>query len=228
MTSPAALQTAISKLTVWRKGDQRAPHKPLLLLYVLSEYKKGHEQLFNYGDEIHQPLLQLLTDFGPSRKKHYPSMPFWRLRGDGFWELENAEHCTPRPRSKEPPKQELIEHQVAGGFDSTSFQLLLRRPALIDKLAQQILNEHFPESVQVSLAERLGFDINKGLNSRDPRFRDVVLRAYHYRCAVCGYDLRLGWLTGRSGSRPHQMETVRWPLPCGEWFGTLHTSSFRF
>ncbi|AXG49188.1 phosphorothioated DNA-binding restriction endonuclease [Photorhabdus laumondii] len=228
MTSLAALQTAISKLTVWRKGDQRAPHKPLLLLYVLSEYKKGHGQLFKYGDEIHQPLLQLLTDFGPSRKEHYPSMPFWRLRRDGFWELKNAEHCTPRRGSKEPPKRELIEYQVAGGFDSDSFQLLRRQPALVDELAQQILNEHFPESVQVSLVERLGFDINKRLNSRDPRFRDVVLRAYHYRCAVCGYDLRLdGSLVGLEAAH------IKWKQfggPClvenGLALCTLHHSAF--
>lgn len=23
-----------------------------------------------------------------------PDMPFWRLKGDGFWELQNAELCS--------------------------------------------------------------------------------------------------------------------------------------
>jgi len=27
---------------------------------------------------------------------------------------------------------------------------------------------------------------------RDPQFRDRVLRAYKYRCAVCGFDVRVG------------------------------------
>ena len=27
---------------------------------------------------------------------------------------------------------------------------------------------------------------------RDPNFRANVLRAYEYRCAVCGFDVRLG------------------------------------
>jgi putative restriction endonuclease len=27
---------------------------------------------------------------------------------------------------------------------------------------------------------------------RDPTFRDRVLRAYEFRCAVCGFDVRLG------------------------------------
>ncbi|WP_340620909.1 phosphorothioated DNA-binding restriction endonuclease [Xenorhabdus siamensis] len=78
------LQVAISNLSVWRKGDQRAPHKPLLLLYVLSQYQKGHERLFDYGEEIHQPLLNLLNHFGPRRKNHYPTLLFWRLRDPHF------------------------------------------------------------------------------------------------------------------------------------------------
>ena len=40
------LQNIIADITIWRKGDQRAPHKPLLLLYALSQYKQGHERLF--------------------------------------------------------------------------------------------------------------------------------------------------------------------------------------
>jgi putative restriction endonuclease len=190
MITSKTLQTAISNLTVWRKGDQRAPHKPLLLLYVLSEYQKGHGRLFAYGEEIHQPLLELLNNFGPQRRDHYPSMPFWRLRGDGFWELQNTERCTPQKGSKEPPKRELIENGVAGGFDQESYLLLLKKPDLINKLAQQILSEHFPESVQELIANRLDFSLQDVRKTRDPHFRQTILRAYNYQCAVCGYNLR--------------------------------------
>lgn len=228
MISRKALETAISKVTVWRQGDQRAPHKPLLLLYVLSEYRKGHKRLFDYGSEIHQPLLQLLTDFGPKRRIQYPTMPFWRLKGDGFWELKNAEHCTPRAGSKEPPKGELIDNHVAGGFDNTSYQLLRTNLTLIDKLAQQILSEHFPQSVQNVLADRLGFDLDGLMKMRDPRFRERVLRAYHSRCAFCGYDLRLdGALVGLEAAH------IRWKQyggPCeinnGLALCSLHHSAF--
>ncbi len=184
------LQTAISSLSVWRKGDQRAPHKPLLLLYVLSQYQKKHGRLFNYGEELHQPLLELLNNFGPKRKNHYPTMPFWRLRGDGFWELQNTERCTPQKGNKEPPKRELIEYGVIGGFDQASYQLLQTKPELIDKLAQQILSEHFPESVQELIANQLDFSLGDIRKLRDPHFRQNILRAYNYQCAVCGYNLR--------------------------------------
>ncbi|NBA69773.1 HNH endonuclease, partial [Salmonella enterica subsp. arizonae serovar 41:z4,z23:-] len=53
MTPDKALKQAIANITIWRKGEQRAPHKPLLLLYDLSHYRQGHDRLFDYGSEIH-------------------------------------------------------------------------------------------------------------------------------------------------------------------------------
>lgn len=190
MKTSKALQTAISNLNIWKKGDQRAPHKPLLLLYVLSQYQQGHDRLFNYGQEIHQPLLGLLNSFGPQRRNPSPTLPFWRLRGDGFWELQNTELCSPQKGSKQPPKHEIIENGVTGGFDEESYQLLRSKPALLEKLAQQILCEHFPDSVQELIANRLDFQLADIRKARDPEFRQTILRAYNYQCAVCGYNLR--------------------------------------
>lgn len=74
MISLETLQSAISNVSVWRQGDVCAPHKPLLLLYVLSQYKAGHPRLFNYGLEIHEPLTRLLKEFGPKRRTDYPNI----------------------------------------------------------------------------------------------------------------------------------------------------------
>lgn len=38
MVSSKSLQQAIANIKIWHKGEQRAPHKPLLLLYVLAGY----------------------------------------------------------------------------------------------------------------------------------------------------------------------------------------------
>lgn len=182
------LQQAVANITIWRQGDQRAPHKPLLLLYALSRYKQGHARLFDYAD-VHGPMLDLLARFGPQRRDHYPALPFWRLTNDGFWSLHNAERCT-RTGSRQPPKSELIKNQVAGGFDEPNFTLLQQHPALIDTLAQQILAQHFPASLQEIIADEMGFVPDSIDKSRDPRFRQQVLRAYNYQCAVCGFNLR--------------------------------------
>lgn len=185
------LQKNVADIKIWKKGDSRAPHKPLLLLYVLSLYKQNHPRLFNYGAEIHEPLLELLNRFGPQRDSHNPHMPFWRLKGDGFWQLENAEQCTnPKRESKEPAVNTLIKHNVLGGLNEEAYQLLAGKPDKIDELAQQILNQHFPDSVQEVIAHRLDFPLAEINKKRDPKFRQMVLRAYNYKCAVCGYDLR--------------------------------------
>ena len=189
MASSKTLEQAIADITIWRKGEQRAPHKPLLLLYVLAKYQQGHARLFDYGTEVHGQLLSLLERFGPQRKTHYPNMPFWRLKGDGFWDLQNNEFCS-TTGSKQPPVKELVEHNVAGGFDEEHFALLSKNKNLIGSLAQQILEAHFPESIQEEIADEMGFDIQQIRKVRDPLFRQQVLRAYNYECAICGFNMR--------------------------------------
>lgn len=77
MASSKTLEQAIADITIWRRGEQRAPHKPLLLLYVLAHYQQGHARLFDYGTEIRDQLHNLLERFGPQRKQYRPDMPFW-------------------------------------------------------------------------------------------------------------------------------------------------------
>lgn len=182
------LKKTIADITIWKKGEQRAPHKPLLLLYVLSQYKQGHERLFDFGFEIEEPLLELLSNFGPQRRTHYPEMPFWRLKGDGFWQLDNIDDL--QSKSKQPTRKQLREHHVSGGFDKQAYRLIANKPKQIDKLAQNILSEHFPESIQDVIANRLDFSLSDINKQRDPKFRQMVLRAYNYQCAVCGYNLK--------------------------------------
>lgn len=75
---------------------------------------------------------------------------------------------------------------------------------MIDQLVQKILTDRYPESIQRLLANQLGFDFFDCSRDRDTRFRDIVLRAYHSRCAFCGYDLRLdGALVGIEAAHIH-------------------------
>lgn len=147
MASSKSLQQAIANIKIWHKGEQRAPHKPLLLLYVLAGYLHGHPRLFDYGSEIYEPLHSLLERFGPQRSQYRPDMPFWRLQGDGFWQLHNAERCSTAGSSRQPPVKELNEYHVAGGFDEQHYALVTGNKKLINTLAQQILEAHFTESI---------------------------------------------------------------------------------
>jgi putative restriction endonuclease len=66
---------------------------------------------------------------------------------------------------------------------------------LATELATEILSRHFPMTLYREILEAVGLDIQLEQTlrrRRDPNFRTRVLRAYEYRCAVCGYDIRLG------------------------------------
>lgn len=106
-------------------------------------------------------------------------------------------------------KAELIEHNVSGGFDAGNFALLTKKPRLIDTLANQLLETHFPASLQNDIADELGFDIQHTLSQRDPKFRQMVLRAYNYQCAICGFNMRHDRQRAhRSRSGAYSLETT--------------------
>ncbi|HHY0606754.1 TPA: phosphorothioated DNA-binding restriction endonuclease [Vibrio parahaemolyticus] len=187
------LSEKIQLISRWRRGDQRAPHKPLMLLYALSEYKQGHQRLFRFEDEVDQQVKDLLVQYGPTRKAYHPEYPFWRLANEKepFWELINGEECIPRKSNTDPKKSELIKYNVMAGFDEDSFRTILANPKLIDDIASKIIEDNFPETLQEELFVRFGFEVDTSTKQRDPNFRKNVLRAYNYRCAVCGFDLAL-------------------------------------
>lgn len=100
--------------------------------------------------KIKQLLLDLSKNFSLAGKTYYPNMPFWRLKRDGFWQLNNAEDYTvPERESKEPTSNRLIECDVQGGFDEKAYKLVIYKPKQIDKLAQRILSELLPEGNKI-------------------------------------------------------------------------------
>ena len=180
------------QITVWKSGHQRAPHKPLLLLYTLSNCLGGKSRLipFTKIDEILKPLL---IEFGPERKSYHPEYPFWRLQNDGIWELKNADNVETRKGNTDPKKSELIKHNVIGGFQKSIFKLLKANPELISLISKNILDDHFPDSMHEDILQSVGLDLDVevGVN-RDPNFRKRILVAYEYQCAVCGLSIRIG------------------------------------
>ena len=73
----------------WQRRGERAPHKPLLILYALSRLRQGETQI-NYI-EYEEKMLELLEEFGPPRKRHEAKHPFLRLANDGIWRLSEKD-----------------------------------------------------------------------------------------------------------------------------------------
>lgn len=182
----------IQTISRWRRGDQRAPHKPLMLLYALSQYKQGHERLFQFENEVDNQVKELLVQYGPSRKSYRAEYPFWRLANEAepFWEILNGEQCVLSSQG-DPRKSDLNRYNVMAGFDANSYQNLISNPELIEKIASKLIQDNFPDTLQEELFVRFDFDVDTSTKQRDPYFRKNVLRAYNYRCAVCGFDLAL-------------------------------------
>ncbi len=188
------LINAINNINIWKKHDQRAPHKPLLILYALAQLQHGQKQWLSYN-EVSEELKKLLIDFGPSRRSYHPEQPFVRLKNDGIWQLSLDQLDINELNIKHGW---LKSKDVTGGFSDDVFKLLRNDEPLVREIAEMILESHFPESIHEDIMDAVGLDLSKNLiydvkkvSRRDPLFRERILKAYGYSCAVCGFNVRL-------------------------------------
>ncbi len=185
----------VSSLKMWKRPGERAPHKPLLLLYALGRIQNKEDRLVSYT-EVKPDLTSLLKLFGPPRDSYSPYDPFKRLPGDGLWELDLPPELSDRPLPTLYEK-ELISYDIAGGFNQEIYDFLIERDDLVETIASRLLSENFPASYHdeirrcVGLIERELVTETKEHAKRNPKFREDVLRAYGRSCSVCGSDLRL-------------------------------------
>ena len=198
----------LGQVKLWRARGHRAPHKPLLVLLALGRVVRREERLARYEQDIEPPLSDLLERFGPPRKRIHPQYPFGRLPNDGLWEILGIESL-PATKQGDLHRSGLIAHGVKGGFPEPIHDLLLSDSELVQQAAQTLLYEHFPSSLHDEIRTVAGFPDEflvrdpAGLpyslvvpprpsaHTRDRNFRHDVLQAYEFRCAVCGFDLRL-------------------------------------
>ena len=182
-------------LSVWKRGSERAPHKPLLVLWTLGRYAAGADRLLQY-EEIDRALQKLLRDFGPPRTSYHPEYPFWYLQNNGVWEVKPGGRLRVREgKASQPPRSELLRAGAAGGLTPDLFQAVVRAPGLLAEIARELLAAHFPETLHEDILQEIGLDLDDSgatRRLRDPGFRSAVLLAYNARCAVCDFDLRLG------------------------------------
>jgi putative restriction endonuclease len=180
----------VSEISVWKQGDQRAPHKPLLILYALGKLLGGENEI-RFKD-FYDPFKDLLQEFGPPRKSYHPEFPFWYLRTEGFWEIEPSAGWAMKKGGSSPSKSDLLNRDAIGRFVSEVQHLLLHDPGLPGEVVSLVLNNHFPDSIHEDILEAAHLEqLQTAKPKRDPKFREQVLLAYSYRCAVCGFDLRL-------------------------------------
>lgn len=189
-----AVLTAFSHLRVWERGGERAPHKPLLVLLGLGRWVGGDRGPYRYAD-IEKPLRNLLVEFGPPRRRHHPEYPFWYLKNDGVWAVTPDTGYPPRKGHSSPSAMQLKGANAVGQFSLSVRKGLDQDANLIGAVTRTLLDAHFPPSVHEDVLAAIGLDIDLPQRARRPRdraFREAVLVAYGYACAVCRVGVRLG------------------------------------
>ena len=144
--------------------------------------------------ELDQLLRGLRTDTGPRRRR----IPFHHLQTDGLWVVTRrarrprvvAERAPTSGRTR-PPRARVRSMSCATirrwsrssptrcstpTSPSRFTTISARQPASTSRRSRSV-----PRRAQ-----------RQQLRRRDPLFRELVLVAYEYRCAMCGYDGRLG------------------------------------
>jgi putative restriction endonuclease len=171
------IEDLFRSINVWKRGHQRAPHKPLLLLYALGKYSHGADRLIPYSD-IDRDLRQLLIEFGPFRKSHHPEPPFWHLQSDGIWEIESLQGMQDLSL-KVPSRKAFLESHAKGGFRTPVYEAVIADPYLIVSLATLLLEAHFPSTLHEDILGAVGIDTFTiaTRKRRDSRFRNRVCPA---------------------------------------------------
>jgi len=186
----------VGAIRKWTRGGERAPHKPLLLLFALGRLQRiGRNEPIRYVD-AELPLASLLADFGPPRQTS-PAYPFRRLANDGLWVLS-----TPSGQSVEDQPAALRRADARGVLETQFAEALLGDSALLSRVARFLLDSEFPDSLHAAICTQVGLELDwaelgvavptEGRRRRNASFRSDVLVAYEYRCAMCGYEGRVG------------------------------------
>lgn len=187
----------LSDLHTWKKGGQRAVHKPLLTLMLIARAEAGLPGEVRFA-EIEEDLARHLREFGPTRKSYHPEFPFWHLQTDGFWRLRDAHALQKKTGGKSPSRATLLKAEATGSVNPGLWSALTKDPVLREDLTSRLLNDFWPMSQHAAIRSALALPdgpvaslVTKLGPRRDPRFRAEVLIAYEKRCAICGYDGRL-------------------------------------
>jgi len=202
MRKKEQLLDIFANLNVNKTGNHRAPHKPLLLLHVLSRWKAEGKREFLY-DEIAPDILPLLKEYGPPHvKKPNPSNPFWYLQSDGIWQLIDPKGPEEISAMNRPSITLFKDHSIFGTLSDDVLYYLEQDPEFFNQVVQTLLSKHFEYTLHQDILDELGLDVvpegdraqdvsHKQKRQRDPLFRVHVLRAYDYSCAVCAFKAML-------------------------------------
>lgn len=184
----------IDGLGVFSSEGNKAVYKPLLTLLILAQAQRRGENSF-YFEQIEPQLRRLLHQFSSSQRPSC-NYPFWYLRSDGYWEVQSelSDPQTRKGKSSEPTAKGLRDARAFGTVPTDLWEALLTDESLVPDLARKLIEDYWPGSIREDVSAAVGVDLTPTLvadSRKDPEFRNKVLQAYNFQCAICGFDGRI-------------------------------------
>ena len=126
---------------VYKEAGKPSLHKPVLLLYALSQCYQGQNRLipFSVVDQVFNEFFYKFSLVGLPSNSHYP---FGKLENDGIWEVIGSELLN-RTSAGHLFKKELLIKNISGGFVSEVFDALIKDKHLTLRIINYILTTYF-------------------------------------------------------------------------------------
>lgn len=157
----------------YARNGERAPHKPLLLLYALGRYRREGARPIEFS-AAEDELNELLREFGPPRETH-PGYPFHHLANDGLlWQVRTPEG----EGSPGSAPGTLRARRASGRLHPRLAAALDEDPALLPRLVRALLKADFPPSLHADIRRMAGLDL-AGRPVREPEAGSARVEPEH-------------------------------------------------
>jgi len=206
----------LKKFTKLRTGIIRGhvkPHKPVMMLTILSliENRKITSNRIDYSPQLLE-LFKRFFDIVKSKQDALnPLLPFFYLRGDGFFHhrpFENGEHSY--TALSDPGSVKKFTGIVEYAYLDEKLWAYLQDQTALNMLRDSLIQSYFPrykvqiEGIVKEEKEISGYEtVLKGepdkiketkSTYRSTAFTRIIREIYDYRCAACGLRLNLNGL----------------------------------
>jgi len=139
---------------------------------------------------VKQELGSLIAQFSTS-DKNSAVYPFIRLQADGYWQVDGFKNHKGDARVSELNSANPVAH-----LSEAILHELKQKPNSFKHAVEGLLEE-FPTGLHSEILDCVQISLHRNREetqrkkTRAPDFRRVVLNAYSYQCAICGYGGRM-------------------------------------
>lgn len=191
MKQKQAFLDRVERVTVYKRGHERAPHKPLYLLQCIAAVQQGLPRMQPFTS-IEKMLREALIRFGLSTRSVAPQYPFWRLQNDGLAVVEPSGPYEIRKQASDPTKKSLVANNAHGGLIGPDYDMLRGDLDLQTLCIHKLLDGHFPRSIHEDIIEFFDLRLAGGRGEdrqTESEFRSRIISAYGNSCALTGYSI---------------------------------------